>query len=64
MKTKHPNIPFIIDGPGDSDAFYQEPAEYPKAPKGNVGTVRAGIFEPMSIPDDLKKILDSCEIND
>ena len=35
-----------------------------KAPKGNVGTVRAGIFEPMSIPDDLKQILDSCEIND
>ena len=35
-----------------------------KAPKGNVGTVRAGIFEPMSISDDLKKILDSCEIND
>lgn len=35
-----------------------------KAPKGNVGTIRGGIFEPMSIPDDLKQILDSCEIND
>lgn len=35
-----------------------------KAPKGNVGTIRVGIFKPMSIPDDLKKILDSCEIND
>ncbi len=35
-----------------------------KAPKGNVGTIRAGIFEPMPIPEDLKKILDSCEIND
>jgi hypothetical protein len=35
-----------------------------KAPRGYVGTVRAGIFEPMPISDDLKKILDSCEIND
>ena len=35
-----------------------------KAPRRNVGTVRAGIFEPMPISDDLKKILDSCEIND
>lgn len=35
-----------------------------KAPKGNVGTVRAGIFEPMPISDELKEIVDSCEIND
>ena len=34
------------------------------APKGNVGSTRGGIFETMSIPDDLKKILDFSEIND
>lgn len=34
------------------------------APKGNVGSTRVGIFETMSIPDDLKKILDFSEFND
>lgn len=35
-----------------------------KAPKGNVGTTRVGIFEPMPIPEDLKRILDFNENND
>ena len=29
-----------------------------KAPLGNVGTSRVGIFTPMSIPDDLEKIIE------
>ena len=29
-----------------------------KAPLGNVGGARVGIFQPMEIPEDLKKILD------
>jgi len=31
-----PNIPVIIDGPGESDVFYEEPAEYSNAPKDNI----------------------------
>ena len=35
-----------------------------KAPKGNVGSTRVGIFEEMPIPEDLLQILELCEIND
>ncbi len=34
---------------------------FKKAPTGNVGTIRVGIFEPMPIPEDLKKILESSQ---